>query len=790
MASLHELVAGDPQRGITAVLGPTNTGKTHTALDRMLRHRTGMIGLPLRLLAREVYDKLVERVGEGSVALITGEEKRLPARARYFVCTVEAMPVDRPVHFLAIDEVQLAAHRTRGHVFTDRLLRARGLVETLFLGSGTARRVVKELVPTSELLGQARLSRLRHAGHSRLKRLPPRTAVVAFSAARVYELAETLRRHHGGTAVVLGALSPRTRNAQVAMYQSGDVPVLVATDAIGMGLNLDVDHVAFAETRKFDGRSRRGLHDDELAQIAGRAGRFLRDGSFGTTDQAEPFDAETIEAIEQHRFSPIKKVWWRNAELDFDDLDGLLRSLEKHPPRRILKRMPDADDHLALEALSRDPQVRARASDPERLGLLWEVAGIPDYRKRLTEHHAELLGEVYGHLVDHGEIPMPWIEERLRRMDRVDGDIGALMTRIAHVRTWTFISHKESWVAEPGGLQERARALEDRLSDALHRKLTARFVDHRVGIVLDGEDSAPARVDEAGQVVLGERVLAQIEGLELTSGLPRGRLGELARAAAIPALRAAAMDLVGSPDDAFDLDEEGVVRWRGHAVARWGRGRRLSEPSVEVRGLPDLGEAHRAAVKLRIQRWTTGRVGALTAPLHARGRDRVSPLGTEVLEALEAGLGLAPPIAPGRLRTRDREILARMGVRLGRLHAYVPALLEPPAVAWKLRLWRAWTGDDAVGPAGVADPAVDAGLGVALGWPVVGGIAVRIDVLERVAATARRAARKGAFAMPDSVPVQLGLDVDAAAAVLDGLGFGKVSVGGEWRFVGARSGRR
>jgi len=793
MSSLHELVSGDAQQGVTAVLGPTNTGKTHLALERMLRHRSGMIGLPLRLLAREVYDKLVGRVGEGSVALVTGEEKRVPPRARYFVCTVEAMPVERPVAFLAVDEIQLVSHRTRGHVFTDRLLRARGALETLFLGSSTARPVIQALVPTAEILGQPRLSRLSHAGHAPLKRLPERTAVVAFSAARVYELAERLRRQHGGTAVVLGALSPRTRNAQVGLYQGGDVPILVATDAIGMGLNMDVDHVAFAETSKFDGRSRRPLHDDELAQIAGRAGRFMQDGTFGTTASAGPLEQDTIEAIENHRFPPIRRAWWRNADLDFSHLDDLIDSLEVPPRRRMLKRMADAEDHLSLQALARDPAVLDRAHGEDRLRLLWEVAGIPDYRKTLTGHHTELLAELFAHLCDHGELPAGWVEDRLRRLDRTDGDIGALMTRIAHVRTWTFVSHKDAWVRGPRALQERTRLLEDRLSDALHHQLTARFVDHRVGIYLGQDAPPPASVDDQGQVLLGERVVGRIEGLEVVGGLPHGRAGEVAGAAVAEALRARALELVADADEAFEIDAQGRITWREHPVGRWRRGPSNTQPQVGVRGLPDLADAHRAAIRLRLQRLTTDRLEGAVPSLRQAERMRLSDAARALVAAVQEGLGVGPPAERRSLSDSDRRGLARLSIRLGVHTSFVPDALNGPALELRAALFAAAFDRRPVLPADNAvstDPGVTPAFWDHAGWPVCGPLAIRADVLEKVSARLRREARKGPFALPQELPSWLGTSRETAIGVVDALGYRHVQVAGEARFVPPHAPRR
>src|SRR5690606_7551897 len=474
-------------RNVTAVLGPTNTGKTHLAIERMLGHESGMIGLPLRLLAREVYDRIVARIGPGSVALITGEEKIKPERPRYWVSTVEAMPRDVEVDFLAIDEVQLAADLERGHVFTDRLLHARGRSETLLLGAGTMRDAISDLIPGANFISRPRLSKLTYAGQKKLTRLPKRTAIVAFSANEVYAIAEVIRRQIGGAAVVLGALSPRTRNAQVALYQSGDVDFLVATDAIGMGLNLDVDHVAFSATRKFDGQNHRDLTPGELSQIAGRAGRYMNDGTFGVTGDAEPFSADIIDRLETHSFDSVKVLQWRNRDLDLATIERLRDSLREAPREARLQRARMADDVLALESVSADADVRAKAQGPAAVGRLWEVCQVPDYRKISSQSHAELIATLYKFLMSSGErIPTDWFANQVALDDRTDGDIDTLATRIAHIRTWTFVANRADWLEDPAHWQERARAIEDTLSDALHEQLTQRFIDKRTSALMKG----------------------------------------------------------------------------------------------------------------------------------------------------------------------------------------------------------------------------------------------------------------------------------------------------------------
>ena len=502
---------------ILAILGPTNTGKTHLAMERLLAHESGMIGFPLRLLARENYDRAVRAKGVRQVALITGEEKIVPPPARYWICTVESLPVERRAAFVAIDEIQMCADRERGHVFTDRLLRLRGDAETMFLGAESIAPLLARLVPEAEFVRRPRFSTLRYAGDRPLARLPARSAVVAFSASDVYALAEAMRSARGGTAVVLGALSPRTRNAQVAMFQAGEVDYLVATDAIGMGLNMDVDHVAFAQLSKFDGRSPRRLTPAELAQIAGRAGRHMAHGSFGTTADMGLLDEEEVSRIEEHRFEPLQRLWWRNDDLDTRSVGSLLRSLEAKPPSPLLMRKRDGDDHLALQALVRDPEILALATSKGLVRLLWEVCQIPDFRKILAEAHTRLLGQIYHHLAGPtGRLPTDWVARQVQSLDRTEGDIDTLTQRIAHCRTWAYVAHRPDWVDDAEHWRERARAIEERLSDALHERLTQRFVDRRATVLTrrlaDGEDLAAA-VRADGEVVVEGHPVGRLDGL-------------------------------------------------------------------------------------------------------------------------------------------------------------------------------------------------------------------------------------------------------------------------------------
>src|SRR4051794_39331708 len=464
---------------VKAVLGPTNTGKTHLAMERMLAHSSGIIGFPLRLLARENYDRMVARKGVRHVALITGEEKIVPPDAKWFSCTVEAMPLDRATEFVAVDEIQLCADADRGHIFTDRLLHARGMVETMFLGSETIRPLLQRLVPNARVETRPRLSQLTYAGPAKLVRLPPRSAVVAFSAGEVYAIAELIRRRRGGCAVVMGRLSPRTRNAQVQLYQNKEVDFLVATDAIGMGLNMDVDHVAFARLSKFDGHRPRRLNPPEVAQIAGRAGRGMRDGTFGTTGECPPLDDDLVRAVENHSFEPLEQLYWRNAELDLSSVDSLLATLQEAPPRPGLVRGPDAVDLQTLMALAREPEIREAARGRRLVRLLWETCGIPDFRKLADDTHTRFCGRVFQHLARDGQVPAEWLESGISSLVRADGDIDTLMQRLSGVRIWAYIAARADWVPDAPGWQGRTRQVEDMLSDALHERLTARFVDRR-----------------------------------------------------------------------------------------------------------------------------------------------------------------------------------------------------------------------------------------------------------------------------------------------------------------------
>ncbi len=745
---------------VIAVLGPTNTGKTHLAIERMLGHESGLIGLPLRLLAREVYDKVVARVGEANVALITGEEKIKPERPRYWVCTVEAMPRDIEVDFLAIDEIQLAADPERGHVFTERLFSARGQSETLMLGAATMESAIRDLLPGANFITRHRLSKLTYAGQKKITRLPRRSAIVAFSANEVYAVAELIRRQRGGAAVVLGGLSPRTRNAQVALYQSGDVDFLVATDAIGMGLNLDLDHVAFAGTRKFDGRSHRELSAGELGQIAGRAGRHLNDGTFGVTGDVEPFASDMINRLENHEFEPVKILQWRNTALDFGSIDRLKESLRETPTASRLARARAADDVLALDALSADAAIRDLARAPAAIKLLWEVCQIPDYRKISASNHSDLAATLYKHLMSETEvIPEDWFAEQVALADRTDGDIDTLSNRISHIRTWTFVSNRAGWLADSNHWRERTRAIEDTLSDALHELLTQRFVDRRTSVLMKSmrdKDTLYADIEHSGQIFVEKHYVGKLEGFRFTPDTAAaGVHGKAARSAAAKVLAQELSDradrLCEAKDEAFTLSRNGAVTWERQEIGRLEAGQEPLRPAFALMADEHLAQADKEAVVKRVEAWIAALIEMRLKPLVDLSKaPDVTGLARGIGFQLVENFGVLPrEVVAEEIRSLDQQAraeLRKFGVRFGAYNIYFPILLKPAAADLLLLLWALKHGAAAgieianlpVPPrqgltSVTVDKAVPEVFYRAAGFHVCGPRAIRVDMLERLA---------------------------------------------------------
>jgi ATP-dependent RNA helicase SUPV3L1/SUV3 len=785
----------DATRRVTAVLGPTNTGKTHHAIERMLAHRTGVIGLPLRLLAREVYDRIVAKVGPSVVALVTGEERIVPDRTQYWVCTTEAMPLEIGADFVAVDEIQLCADADRGHVFTDRLLRARGLNETLFLGSDTMRGAIAGLVPHVTFLKRDRMSTLKYAGSKKISRMPERSAIVGFSVENVYAIAELIRRQKGGCAVVMGALSPRTRNAQVALYQNGDVDYLVATDAIGMGLNLDIKHVAFSATAKFDGRRMRALYPQELGQIAGRAGRHTEDGTFGVTGEARPFDEDLVDAIESHRFAPVKKLHWRNEQMDFGSADRLIRSLEAPTFNDWLTRARDADDVLALKALSALPEVQDKLTEPKRVQLLWDVCRIPDFRSSSGPEHTTLLTRIFEFLVGRGlgggRIPSDWLATAIKRIDRTEGDIDTLSRRLAYIRTWTYVTQRKNWVEDETHWRDETRAVEDRLSDALHAALTQRFVDRRTSVLLrrlKQKEALVAEVNDKGEVTVEGEFAGKLEGFRFKQDA--SATADAAKTLATAAIQALKPEFhlradrfYNAPDTELDFTEQGGLMWGTNAVGKLVKGAEPAKPTVEAFVDEEAGPEVVEKVRRRLQHFIDRKVAAQFEPLLNMSRDEtLTGLARGFAFRLSEAMGVLPRDAVAsevkELDQDARGALRKHGVRFGQFTIFLPALLKPAPTRLRLVLWSLWNGlqefPESPPPGLVTIPnvaEVPKQHYTLAGYHPAGTRAIRIDMLERLADILRQKdSRAGFEATPDMLSIT-GMTLDQFSDLMGGLGY-------------------
>jgi ATP-dependent RNA helicase SUPV3L1/SUV3 len=788
---------------LVAVLGPTNTGKTHLAIERLCAHSSGVMGFPLRLLAREVYDRVVAIKGPKEVGLITGEEKILPPGARWLLCTAESMPKDRDVAFVALDEAQIGADPERGHVFTDRMLHARGREETMILGSDSLTGVVRALLPKADISKRPRFSTLSYAGAKKLSRIPKRSAIVAFSSEEVYAVAEMLRRARGGAAVVMGALSPRTRNAQVAMFQAGEVDYLVATDAIGMGLNMDLQHVAFASLSKFDGKRQRRLTVPEMAQIAGRAGRHQRDGTFGSLGSEEgagAFRPEEIEAIEAHRFPRLETLNWRESDPDMTDVVALISSLEARPSHPALRAAPEAIDLIVLKKLAEDPLVTERRMSGHLVERLWEACGVPDFRKVGADHHARLVQRLFKHRSEGtGHIPVDWLASELARLEQGANDIDGLQGRIAATRTWAYIAHRSDWLADPAHWAARTDALEEKLSDALHRRLTERFVDRRTAVLMREIGMDPAlldvTVDDDGAVLVEDESIGRIDGFRFAVD-PDARVGDRKRLLAaaerrLPKERARRAEaLVKSPDGAFALAGTAIA-WQGHDVARLEAGRDLLHPRIIPDGaLGALLPADRERVCARIEAWLTDVLRRHLAPLKAMARtanDLFTPPNVRAL--------LAPLVASGGAIARtevdaqlaglepgDRRILRAAGLTIGSLDVYDARLLKPEALRW-IAVLGALKRKQALPMLPPAGSTVNGLPGNVPGFRRFGAKQVRIDLVERMARALHDRRQGETPLIPDpALATSFGIDAATFDAILRALGFRADGQGGwNWR---------
>jgi ATP-dependent RNA helicase SUPV3L1/SUV3 len=778
---------------IKAVLGPTNTGKTHLAIERMVAHSSAAMGFPLRLLAREVYDRVRAIKGDKAVALITGEERIEPEGARYMCCTVEAMPRSANERaFLALDEAQLSADRERGYIFTDRLLNARGREETMLLGAATLEPLVKALIPKVEVITRPRFSTLAHIGPRKLSRLPPRSAVVAFSAEQVYAVAELLRRFRGGAAVVMGALSPETRNKQVALFQSGEVDYIVATDAIGMGLNLDVNHVAFAGLTKFDGVRQRRLTPAEMAQIAGRAGRHQRDGTFGTLagggsgrGESAELTEEEVYAIEEHRFAPLTQLYWREAEPRFESLATLIGDLEAPPEHPALRAAPEAVDLATLKSLAEEP-LAATVRSPGDVRRLWEACSLPDFRQRGPDVHARFVARLWEDLRS-GYLGADFVAARIAELDNPSGDIDTLQGRIAAIRTWAYICQRPDWVLARDEMAGRARAVEARLSDALHARLTERFVNRRTTLLMRslGPDAAflPITLTEDGVLRVESEAIGHLEGfrfvVDRAAGHAEGKMLIAAAEKALPRLLAERAEALVSTGLAGVTIEAGVLRWQGRELARLLFAPGTLKPRIEVaREVASLPETARKSLVLAIDAWVEARMAPL-APLAAlinAARDPAA--GTEaraLLLALIAGHGVATREDAGiaHLPKEMRPFLRRIGVTFGALDIFAPALLKP---APRQALSQLGIDRRPLEPAML--PVIASAKVMPAGYRAAGAQAIRLDLAEKVFRAmhdqrqiAQQGDRRRRFVLDLALPTSIGLAPENIVQLLGQAGF-------------------
>ncbi|MGC6518043.1 MAG: helicase-related protein [Candidatus Puniceispirillaceae bacterium] len=808
------------QKVIRVILGPTNTGKTYAAIERMLGHESGMIGFPLRLLARENYDRIVEKVGKSAVALITGEEKIVPPNARYYCCTVEAMPVEKSVAFLAVDEIQLAGDRERGHVFTDRLFYARGKSETMFMGAETIRPFIRRLLPDAMIETRPRLSRLSYAGVKKVTRLQRRSAIVAFSASDVYALAETVRRQRGGCGIVMGALSPRTRNKQVEMYQNGEVDFLIATDAIGMGLNMDIHHVALASDMKFDGRYMRRLMPQEMAQIAGRAGRHMRDGTFGMTDGVDALEPEEIAAIENHHFPPLRGLYWRARDYDFSSPKALIASLEAPPPEPFLQRQAEATDHASLIAMANQASVKGLANSPGRVRLLWDVASVPDFRNMMTDHHTTMLVRIYENLATKGVLDKDWVAGQLAHLDRLDGDIDTIMMRIAHIRTWTYITHRSGWTDDPEQWQDLARRIEDRLSDELHNQLTQKFVDKRAAHLsrkLKEQVSLSASVKLDGTVLVEGEEVGRLDGFTFTPDISDSEEKAMILAAARKGLpeeiERRVRAVLASADEAFKLQPDGVILWRESPLAKLLKSDNPFQPRIVMADAELVTADQMSRMQERVETFMRDHVAFILGPLlqlanppahlpqttaqpaeqnaASQEEGEISAARPEPVPLSGVAKGLAYQLyeAFGTLPTAkigaqlkdlsetDRPHLARLGIRLGVEALYMAEMLKPATIKLRAVLWSVFHQNfPPSGPPPEGRVSINAIDGVeddywyVSGYRRIGTKIMRVDMVERVSALVRAAARQGPFKMTDDMLSLAGVSREEMKAMILDLG--------------------
>jgi len=687
---------------ITAVLGPTNTGKTFLAIETMLSFDSGMIGFPLRLLAREVYDKVIEKIDIKKVALITGEEKIIPSDAKYFLCTVESMPIAKNLEFVGIDEIQLCSDPERGHIFTDRLLNLRGEKLTMFMGSNTIKNIINKLEGDIEFISKERLSKLDFSGHKKISRIERKSAIIAFSTEEVYAIAELVRRQKGGAAIVMGSLSPKTRNAQVNLYQSGDVDYLVATDAIGMGINMDLDNVYFSNLKKFDGKKLRRLSLSEIGQIAGRAGRYLNDGWFGITGDSGEISSEEIDLIENHKFEEIKMLFWRNSKLSFNSTTNLLKSLEEKPNKEWLRRIYECEDEKVLKYFLKENSLKVNNYNENQIKLLWECCQIPDFVKKNYGHHLEVVNKVFGFLNEKkGKVTNQYMKKQLQQLDKLEGNVDSISNRIANVRTWSYVSNKVNWVENQDYWVERTKNLEDKLSDRLHEELTKSFIDKRASVLAQGlkqDITFETKILENNKVLINNQFIGKLNGLKLELDLKVGALDTDIKSLKKAAKQNVEPEILNRIEQIkktglIDLKDDFKIYWKIFPIAKLVPGKDYLKPEINLIIDDMIDNIHKSNFIKFLQKWINEKINSdLKSLTDLKNINNTNTSIRALAYQLYENNGVVKRDQVKdflkNLAQEERKILRNLGVKFGRYHIFLFKLFKPNAVSLRIALWK------------------------------------------------------------------------------------------------------
>ncbi len=735
---------------ILALLGPTNTGKTHIAIEKMLEFESGIFGLPLRLLAREVYDKCVKKVGLEKVALITGEEKIIPSTANYFICTVESMPKNKEVDFIAIDEIQMSSDRERGHIFTERMLESRGTKLTMFLGSQVMENIIGQLVEGVEFEKKERFSKLSYSGIKKISRLDRKVAIIAFSIEEVYAIAELVRRQKGGAAVIMGSLSPKTRNSQVGLYQSGDVDYLIATDAIGMGLNMDINEIYFSNLKKFDGKKTRRLNLIEMSQIAGRAGRYKNDGGFGTTGDCETLNSDEIEKIEKHQLPDTKSVYWRNSNLNFSNPEELIASLELRPDKKNLLRTNDSLDESVLRFF-----LKKGANNiiyHKNLELLWECCQIPDFEKKAYGQHINIVDKVFQFLTTRKKrIPSSFMKDQLKGLEKDHGNVDLLSHRLSNVRTWSYVANKRNWVENSDYWVQLTKSIEDKLSDKLHDELTKSFIDKKISILsrsLKQDLVLNTEINEDDKIYIDRQLIGELKGLKFLIEVTSKTLDTDIKSMKKAARKGVEQELIKRVDNILkskelSINNENKIIWKSNPIARLKKGNNYLNPEFDIIADDSLDEASKLKLTNFLAKWLENYINDVLGDLIKLTKHKIN---NQYLRGLVFQLYEKNGVVKRNeidkivklIPSEERKKLWGMGIKIGRYHIYLPKMLKPKAVEFRISLWNLFhslSGKNSIPKSGLnflVDAKLEKNFLLLCGFEKFKEFFVRIDILEKL----------------------------------------------------------